>query len=253
MTTLGIIPARFASSRLPGKPLADIHGKPMIQWVYERAKPALQHLVVATDDQRIFDVVESFGGDCILTSTGHLNGSSRCREALDVWSDQRQLQPDVIINIQGDEPMLKHEAISDLIQIFAREEVEMATLASAATPRNIQSGSDVFLTTDINGKAMYFSRNVIPFQRDEPLENWPNTFPYLRHIGMYGFRPKALRTFAKLPESSLEVAEKLEQLRWLENGFALHVAITRHESGISVDTTSDLEEVRRIILEATKS
>lgn len=248
MKTLGIIPARFASSRLPGKPLADIHGKPMIWHVYQGAKEAVDRLIVATDDERIATVVSDFGGEAMMTSPDHVNGSSRCAEVVSNLDDSF----DVIVNIQGDEPMIESAPIRALISLFSRPEVEMATLALRLPPDfgEMEGGNSVYLTVDKFQRALYFSRQVIPFMRDVPNAQWTKEAAYFRHIGMYAFRPQALKDFSNMEESTLERIEKLEQLRWLENGRALHVAFTDHY-GISVDTDSDLELARKKINPST--
>jgi len=244
MKTLGIIPARYASSRLPGKPLADIHGKPMIWHVYQGVKNAVDRTIVATDDERIIKAVRSFGGEVMMTSADHINGSSRCAEVVRKLNDTF----DVVVNIQGDEPMIAPEPILALTALFNRPEVEMATLAQrvGAGEATMRGGNSVYLTTDINQRALYFSRQVIPFMRDEAQAEWHKRATYYRHIGMYAFRPEALVDFSSMKESTLEGIEKLEQLRWLENGRHLHVAFTDH-FGISVDTEEDLQRARNKI------
>lgn len=244
MTTLGIIPARFASTRLPGKPLAEIHGKPMIWHVYQGAQTAVDRLIVATDDQRIANVVSDFGGEAMMTSKNHINGTTRCLEVVDNLSDTF----DVVVNIQGDEPMIRPEPIRTLIELFTEAHVEMGTLAQRVDPSDgpLEGGNSVFLTVDIHQRALYFSRHVIPFMRDVDPQEWQTQFTYLKHIGMYAFRPAALRAFAAMTESALEKVEKLEQLRWLENGRSLHVALSNHR-GISVDTAEDLDHARKKI------
>ncbi len=244
MKTLGIIPARYASSRLPGKPLADIHGKPMIWHVYQGIVNALDKTIVATDDERIASAVRSFGGDVVMTSSNHPNGTSRCAEVVETLPETF----DVIVNIQGDEPMIAVEPILSLTSLFERPDVEMATLAQRvdANEEPMEGGNSVYLTTDIHNKALYFSRQIIPFMRDEATYEWHKKAPYYRHIGMYAFRPQALLDFSRMKESHLERVEKLEQLRWLENGRSLHVAFTNH-FGVSVDTEEDLVRARKKI------
>ncbi|MCH8546581.1 MAG: 3-deoxy-manno-octulosonate cytidylyltransferase [Cryomorphaceae bacterium] len=244
MKTLGIIPARFSSSRLPGKPLADIHGKPMIWHVYQGTKEAVDRLIVATDDERIAAAVRDFGGEAMMTSPDHVNGSSRCAEVVSHLEETY----DVIVNIQGDEPMIETAPILSLVALFSRPEVEMATLALRLPSDfgEMEGGNSVYLTVDKYQRALYFSRQVIPFMRDVPTDQWTREANYFRHIGMYAFRPQALVDFSAMEESPLEQIEKLEQLRWLENGRALHVAFTNHY-GISVDTDSDLALARKKI------
>ncbi|WP_417589758.1 3-deoxy-manno-octulosonate cytidylyltransferase [Owenweeksia hongkongensis] len=249
MKILGIIPARFGSSRLEGKPLADINGKPMIQWVYERAQEALTDVVVATDDERIMAAVAKFGGKAVMTGAHHNSGTNRCLEAFEVYNAENNINPEVIINIQGDEPLLEPELLQTLASCFDDKSVEMATLTSAVTSNeDLLGDSTVFLTMDKNQDALYFSRFPIPHARGVKKEDWLNHHKYWRHIGLYAFTPTALKHFAEMPGSSLEQAEALEQLRWLEDGKKLRVAKTDH-SGISVDTPADLEKVRRIVSE----
>lgn len=246
MTSLGIIPARYASTRLPGKPLADIGGKPMIQRVYEAAKSGVDWLIVATDSEEIASIVKSFGGEVIRTGSHHINGTSRCAEALQTWTNNTGKTPDVVVNIQGDEPLLKATAIEKLVDLFRRNEVELATLVQVISKNETpKEGSDVYVVCDKHQKALYFSRSVIPFVRDENKEAWSSVHHYLKHIGMYAFRPKTLLEISAWEEGKLERAEKLEQLRWLENGQSIYVAETDYEC-ISVDTPEDLEKVRRL-------
>ncbi|MCH8555190.1 MAG: 3-deoxy-manno-octulosonate cytidylyltransferase [Schleiferiaceae bacterium] len=243
---VGIIPARFSSSRLPGKPLADIGGKPMIQHVYEAASQALDAVYVATDDQRIAAVVTSFGGRCVMTSPDHINGSSRCLEAWEIITNETKNQFDVIINIQGDEPLLHPATLRELTQCFTDPTVAFATLATPALHEDeLQNNSEVFVVLDAAQNAMYFSRAVIPYLRDVPREQWLAKHTFYKHLGIYGYTPKALREFSNLKPGKLELLESLEQLRWIENGNALRVGITQHSS-IPVDTPADLDKVRTL-------
>lgn len=244
---LGIIPARYGSTRLEGKPLAEIARKPMVQHVYERARKVLEHVVVATDDQRIIDAVQNFGGQAIMTSPLHSTGTNRCLEAYEKYVKNVAWTPDVIINIQGDEPMLDPNSLVLLRNAFKDDKVEMASLASEVTNRqDLKNNGAVFCVIDQKGDALYFSRSPIPYVRDIPIDEWLKHFKFHKHIGMYAFLPRALREFSAMPMSSLEKAESLEQNRWLENGRKIRIAITQHE-GISVDTVSDLERVRKVI------
>lgn len=243
---IGIIPARYASTRLPGKPLADIAGKPMIQRVYEAALPGVDQLFVATDSDEIFQVVKNFGGKAIMTSSQHENGTSRCAEALEKIIAEYAMSPNVVINIQGDEPLLDYNTLITLGNVFSKEEVEVATLVQKINDSSyLDSNSNVFVTIDSNQRALYFSRSVIPFVRDEIREHWINKTNFFKHIGLYAFRPSALRRIVTWEESNLEKAEKLEQLRWLENGQSIYVAETNHPS-FSIDTPEDLAAARRL-------
>ena len=232
-----IIPARYASSRFPGKPLALINGKPMIQHVVEAATTAAAHQVtVATDDERIADCVHSFGGQAVMTSPTLPSGTDRCGAAAQIL----KLAPeDTIINVQGDEPFITGDIINLLIRQFDKPNTQIATLTSVITnPAEIDDPNKVKLVFDKNHKALYFSRHTIPYLRN-PEQFTPR---YFKHIGIYGYRHQVLQELIKLPESDLEKSEKLEQLRWLENGYSIHVAECHYE-GIGIDTPEDLKQV----------
>ena len=247
MNFLGIIPARYASTRLAGKPLADIAGKTMIQWVYEAASKALNTVYVATDDKRIADVVAAFGGKFVMTKAEHVNGTSRCLEAFDHIKGIESLRFDAVINVQGDEPLLHPESLEMLKSCFADGEVDFATLVKPITStEDLFSDSDVFVTLNKFNEAMYFSRSVIPFVRGQQKEDWLAHGTFYKHLGLYAYTYEALSTFAALPPSPLEMLENLEQLRWLENGGKIRAAITPHDS-YSVDTETDLLRVREIM------
>ena len=219
MNVLGIIPARYGSTRLEGKPLIDLCGKPMIQHVYEQAKKLLEHVVVATDDERIVKVVQEFGGDVVMTSKDHNTGTNRCLEAYRVFSKRKSLNFDVIVNIQGDEPLLDPEQIRLLISCFNDGVTEMATLVIPVKETDDTfADSGVFVVIDRFNNALYFSRSVIPFVRDSDKKDWSKNHTFYKHIGMYAFKPQTLIEFASLQQTTLEIAESLEQNRWLENG-----------------------------------
>jgi 3-deoxy-manno-octulosonate cytidylyltransferase (CMP-KDO synthetase) len=240
----GIIPARFASMRFPGKPLALIGNKPMIQLVYEQASKALANVFVATDDQRIFDSVAGFGGRVVMTSSLHQSGTDRCAEAAKIITGKTGIISDVIINIQGDEPFIKPEQIGLLIKCFTNDEVKLATLI-----RETGSGEDLFnpnqtkVVIDRNGYAIYFSRSVIPYVRGEEPANWTFRHSFYKHIGLYAYRTDVLGKLTMLDRTPLEIAESLEQNRWIENGFRIKTAITDWES-IGIDTPDDLEKAK---------
>ena len=239
---VGIIPARYDSKRLPGKPLALIQDRPMIQHVYERAVKAitLKRLVVATDDLRIEQAVAEFGGEVLMTSPDHPSGTDRVAEA----SRQLMLQNDaIVVNIQGDEPLLQPEMIDSLAQILQKNiDVPMATLAYPDTDRNDLLDPDVVkVVLDAKGRALYFSRSPIPNLRDKS-----SPPPYYKHLGFYAYRNGFLQEFTKLSPGVLEELEKLEQLRALEHGFSISVVIAPSDS-ISVDTAEDLARVRKIM------
>ena len=235
MAFIGIIPARYASTRFPGKPLALIHGKPMIQVVYEHVLEAgLDQVAVATDDERIAECVRGFGGQVVMTSPDHPSGTDRCGEAA------RQLQlhdEDVIVNIQGDEPGISAKEISLLTSLFTRPEVEIATLVRPFTdPEEAENPNKVKVVIAQDRKALYFSRYPIPYRRDTASE----APTYHQHLGIYAYRHKTLQNLIKLTPSMLEQTEKLEQLRWLENGYNIYTA-TCDYSGIGIDTPEDLQ------------
>lgn len=237
----GIIPARYASARFPGKPLALIGNRPMIRLVYEQASKALDNVFVATDDNRIFDVVTSFGGKVIMTSPHHRSGTDRCAEAL-AMIGAGGIYPDVVINIQGDEPFVRPEQISSLMKCFADRSVEIATLIRKVKPdEDIEDPNQPKVIVDINGNAIYFSRSVIPYFRGEDIRKWPLKHSYFKHIGLYAYRANTLKAITSLPQSSLEIAESLEQNRWIEHGYKIRTALTEWEN-IGVDTPEDLEK-----------
>lgn len=245
LSILAIIPARYASTRFPGKPLAQIKGKPMIQCVYEQVLQSqyVSEVIVATDDNRIADAVTTFGGNVLLTAEHHQSGTDRCAEVIDTLKQQF----DVALNVQGDEPFISPQAIDRLCQLFTDAKVEIGTLVKKITTDEVLFDSNKpKVIIDKKGKALYFSRQTIPFFRDEKKENWLNRHTYYHHIGVYGFRSDVLRKVASLPVSSLEKAEALEQLRWLENGFNIYTAETNYES-FGIDTPEDLEKVQNHI------
>ena len=245
MNVLGIIPARYGSRRLEGKPLIDLCGKPMIQHVYERAKKILDHVVVATDDERIIETVQNFGGEAVMTSPDHNTGTNRCLEAYRVYKKRKDTNFDVVVNIQGDEPLLDPEQIRLLVSCFENGRIPMATLViPLKEDGDLKSG--VFVVIDKQKNALYFSRSVIPFIRDARKADWAKKHTFYKHIGMYAFKPRALNQFASLQQTSLEKAESLEQNRWLENGKKIKVEITHIET-IGVDTKDDVELVRKLL------
>ncbi|MFD2871136.1 3-deoxy-manno-octulosonate cytidylyltransferase [Mucilaginibacter ximonensis] len=241
MHILGIIPARYASSRFPGKPLVDIGGKSMIRRVYEQAKKCnhLAEVIVATDDNRIYKHVVDFGGLAVMTSADHQSGTDRCAEVAAAHP-----QYNVVINIQGDEPYIDPEQISKLATCFDSPEVELATLVKRV--KDVQElhnpNTPKVVVTKLN-EAAYFSRSAIPHIRGEEGQNWLEFYPYFKHIGIYGYRADVLQQITKLPISSLEKAEALEQLRWIENGYRIKVAETDLET-YAVDTPEDLLKLK---------
>ncbi|OUN73363.1 3-deoxy-manno-octulosonate cytidylyltransferase [Barnesiella sp. An55] len=241
MKFIGIIPARYASTRFPGKPLADMKGKYMIQRVYEQASKVLDRVCVATDDDRIFNAVQSFGGQVVMTSTLHRSGTDRCFEAYNNLGGHE----DVVINIQGDEPFIKPEQIESLIACFDSPQTQIATLVR---PFEATEGYEALanpnspkVVMNERHEALYFSRSVIPYLRGVEPAEWLARHTYYKHIGMYGYRADVLAQITRLPQSSLELAESLEQLRWLQNGYTIKVGITTQET-IGIDTPADLQK-----------
>lgn len=242
MRVIAIIPARYASTRFPGKPLALIDGKPMIQHVYERAvDSALFHnVVVATDDERIVKAVQNFDGRVALTSADHQSGTDRCGEVLSNLKEEY----DVVVNIQGDEPTIKLEQLQQLISIFDNPNAEIGTLKKQLyTVAEVVDPNVVKLVTTIKNKALFFSRSPIPFVRNYLESEWIEQQKFYKHLGLYGYRADVLKQLVKLKPSVLELSESLEQLRWLENGYNIYVAETEHEA-IGVDTPEDLEKLK---------
>ena len=242
MNFLTVIPARYASTRFPGKPLALLGGKPMVQWVYERAKTACEHVVVATDDARIAEAVDAFGGFAVMTDANHPSGTDRCLEAAEAYMLYANQDFDVIINVQGDEPFIDAEQIELLKSTFDNEKVDIATLVSPFVPNiaDIENPNNVKVVCSKAGKALYFSRSVVPFQRDVQKAQWPESYTYFHHLGMYAYRFSVLQEITQLTPSTLEKAESLEQLRWLENDYNIYVKTTQKRS-VGIDTPEDLE------------
>ncbi|MCI5707688.1 MAG: 3-deoxy-manno-octulosonate cytidylyltransferase [Odoribacter sp.] len=241
MEVLILIPARYASTRFPGKPLAMIGGKPMVQHVVEKAAAVSENVYVATDDGRIYDCVIGFGGKAVMTSTEHRSGTDRCYEAYRHVVEQTGKKYDVVVNIQGDEPFIQPEQVKALVACFEDDKVEIATLA-----KRFEQNADVFdpnkvkVVCSAKGTALYFSRSAIPFCRGIEKECWLEMTPFYKHVGMYAYRPEVLKEITALPQGRLEKAESLEQLRWLENGYTIAVRETAHES-IGIDTPEDLK------------
>jgi 3-deoxy-manno-octulosonate cytidylyltransferase (CMP-KDO synthetase) len=253
MRFTGIIPARYASTRFPGKPLADIGGKPMIQRVYEQAKKALDHVAVATDDERIAACVRGFGGEAVMTRSDHRCGTERCAEAWDMIAAALHLPGDghdsVIVNIQGDEPFIQPEQIRALCGCFG-DKTDIATLVKPFTTEDCLADLENPNTPKVvfaeDGRALMFSRSVIPYLRGIPREEWLQHGRHYRHIGMYAYRADVLHEIIRLPISPAEQAESLEQLRWLENGYRIQVAVCQSVS-MGIDTPEDLEKARQLL------
>jgi 3-deoxy-manno-octulosonate cytidylyltransferase (CMP-KDO synthetase) len=243
----GIIPARYASSRFPGKPLVLIGNKPMIQRVYEQACKALDMVWVATDDKRIFNAVNDFGGLAVITSPDHHSGTDRCAEAVTKIFRETGKKIDIVINIQGDEPFIKPEQIKLLMNCFSDKTVEIATLV-----RKTKKGEDIFnpnqpkVILDTKGNAIYFSRAAIPYVRDTEKSEWSKKQLFYKHLGLYAYKSNTLKKITLLPRSPLEISESLEQNRWIENGYRIRAAITDWES-VGIDTPDDLEKAKLLL------
>ena len=239
---IGIIPARYASTRFPGKPLTDMNGKTMIERVYEQVKNTVDAVYVATDDERIKTAVTAFGGKVVMTSPNHKSGTDRCYEAyLKAGSDC-----DIIINIQGDEPFIHPSQIETLKTCFDDVNTEIATLvkpfeAEGDFESTLFNPNSPKVVLNKKNEAMYFSRSVIPYLRGKEYTQWLHDHTYYKHIGLYAYRANVLKEITQLPQSPLELAESLEQLRWLENGYRIKVGIT-HQETIGIDTPEDMQK-----------
>lgn len=239
MRIAGIIPARYAATRFPGKPLVMIHGVSMIERVYRQAVQAqqLSEVVVATDDERIYDHVKGFGGMVVMTLPDHASGTERCHEA----ASKLEVQPQAVVNIQGDEPYIRPSQIDELCTIIAREEVQIATLVKRIEDVDtLLNPNKVKAVLDAQNKALYFSRSPIPYLRGLPVTEWLTKHDFYKHIGLYAYKTDVLRELVHFESSALERAESLEQLRWIERGRTIHCGITRYESP-SIDAPEDLE------------
>ena len=242
MKCVGIIPARFASTRFPGKPLVKIGDKYMVQLVYEKALLAdLDEVIIATDDVRIFDAAKSFGANVVMTANTHISGTDRICEVAE------NIEADIIVNIQGDEPFIDPQQINAVINVLKeKKELKIATLCKQITDyEQLINPNIVKVVKTSYYHALYFSRNPIPYVRGENIENWLSVSVYYKHIGLYAFRKKALKRLINLEPSVLELSENLEQLRWLENGFHIGIAVTDIET-IGIDTPEDLVKVLKI-------
>lgn len=237
MKFIGIIPARYASSRFPGKPLALLGGKPVIQHVYEKVASVIDTAYVATDDPRIYDTVKAFGGKAVMTRTDHKSGTDRIEEAIEkIGGDW-----DVVINIQGDEPFVAESQLETICHCFDDATTQIATLGKPFEDMQaVGNPNSPKIVVDNMGFAMYFSRSIIPFVRGKEQGEWLSHYPFLKHLGIYAYRKEVLREITRLPQSSLEIAESLEQLRWLQNGYKIKVGTTDIET-VGIDTPEDLQ------------
>lgn len=249
MNILAIIPARYASTRLPGKPLVDIKGKSMIQRVIEQSLKAFEYVYVATDDHRILEHVNHLGYRAVMTSNQHKSGTDRCAEALSIISKDLNKKFDIVVNIQCDEPFISPEQLHLIVKAFEHEPTQITTLI-----KKIEKEQDLFdpnkpkVIIDSNGKAIYFSRSIIPYLRNYEHKEWLRYHTFYKHIGLYAYRTNVLNEITKLQPSSLEKAESLEQLRWIEYGYHIQTLLTNFET-ISIDTPEDLENVLNLFYE----
>lgn len=243
MKFIGIIPARYASTRFPGKPLALLGGKPVIQHVYEKVAAVLETAYVATDNERIYDVVKSFGGQVVMTRTDHKSGTDRIEEAIEKIGGEW----DVVVNVQGDEPFVAKSQLDTICHCFDDPTTQIATLGKPfESMEAVQNPNSPKIVVDNMGFAMYFSRSVIPYVRGKEKSSWLTHYPFLKHLGIYAYRKDVLRQVTQLPQSSLEIAESLEQLRWLQNGFKIKVGTTDVET-VGIDTPQDLERAEEFL------
>lgn len=243
MKFIGIIPARYASTRFPGKPLALLGGKPVIQHVYEKVAAVLEAAYVATDDERIYDAVKSFGGQVVMTRTNHKSGTDRIEEAIEKIGGEW----DVVVNVQGDEPFVAKSQLDTICHCFDDPTTQIATLGKPfESMEAVQNPNSPKIVVDNMGFAMYFSRSVIPYVRGKEKSSWLTHYPFLKHLGIYAYRKDVLRQITQLPQSSLEIAESLEQLRWLQNGFKIKVGTTDVET-VGIDTPQDLERAEEFL------
>jgi 3-deoxy-manno-octulosonate cytidylyltransferase (CMP-KDO synthetase) len=241
---IAIIPSRYGSTRFPGKPLADIAGKIMIQRVYEQVIQAVEEVWVATDDERIAEAVRGFGGNAVMTSDEHRSGTDRCAEAVKIISRSTGKNFDVVINVQGDEPFIQPEQILTLKKPFVRDAgTEIATLIEQIVRTEVLlNPAEAKVALDIHGNAIYFSRLPIPMVVKKEQSEWVENFRYFNHVGIYAYRTDILEKLSNLLEGTLEKAESLEQLRWLENGYKIKTEVTDHGT-VGIDTPEELERI----------
>lgn len=246
MKFIGIIPARYASTRFPAKPLAILGGKPVIQRVYEQVVGVLDDAYVATDDERIEAAVKAFGGKVVMTSVNHKSGTDRCYEAFTKVGEGY----DVVVNIQGDEPFIQPSQLNAIKACFEDPTTQIATLVKPFVPEDgfaaLENANSPKVVVNKNMNALYFSRSIIPYQRNADKQDWLAGHTYYKHIGLYAYRADTLKEITSLPQSSLEIAESLEQLRWLENGYTIKVGFSQVET-IGIDTPEDLAKAEAFL------
>ena len=265
MKFIAIIPARYASTRFPGKPLAMLGGKTVIQRVYEQAVSVVGEAYVATDDERIYQAVESFDGRAVMTRNDHKSGTDRIEEAMEKIEERgarneergtrneergtrnEEREETVVINVQGDEPFIQRSQIETLCHLFDAPETQIGTLGKRfESMEAVTNPNSPKIVTDVNGFALYFSRSVIPYVRGKETSEWLTQFPYLKHLGIYAYRREVLAEITRLPQSPLEIAESLEQLRWLQNGYRIRVGETDVET-VGIDTPEDLQRAEEFL------
>ena len=247
MKFIVVIPARYASTRFPGKPLAMLGGKPVIQHVYEKARSVMDDVYVATDDERILNAVKGFGGNAVMTRNDHKSGTDRVKEAADKIRQMSGADFDVVVNIQGDEPFIDGDQIKTLCRQFDDASTDIATLGKPfSTMEAVENPNSPKIVVDNNGFALYFSRSVIPFVRGVDRNEWIDKYPFLKHLGIYAYKSRVLDEITALPQSSLELAESLEQLRWLQNGYKIRVGKTDIET-VGIDTPQDLKRAEEFL------
>lgn len=256
MKVIAIIPARYASTRFPGKPLAELGGKTVIQRVYEKVEPLVDMAVVATDDERIYDAVEGFNGRVVMTSADHKSGTDRVQEAYRKLSAALGIEYDVVINVQGDEPFIAAQQIQAVKDCFMDSQTDIATLVKPFHP---EDGLEALLNPNspkvvlgARNQALYFSRSVIPYLRGVDQCDWLKKHTFYKHIGLYAYRPEALAKITAMEQTPLEKAESLEQLRWLENGLHITVRVVDIET-VGIDTPQDLERAEQFLIEQKRA
>jgi len=242
---IAIIPARYASKRFPGKPLIEIAGKTMLKRVFDQVNKfkQLEAIVIATENQEIFEHASTFCDHVFMTNEAHQSGTDRCLEAVQLYSEAQSSKPNVVLNIQCDEPFIHPSQIALLYHLFDNETTQISTIIKKIEKsKELHDSNKVKAIVDLNGNALYFSRQAIPFVRDVHSKNWLENHTFYKHLGLYGYRTSVLEALGNLKTSALENAEKLEQLRWMENGFTIRTAVTERES-YSIDTPEDLENL----------
>jgi len=247
MKIIAVIPARYASTRFPGKPLAVLGGKTVIERVYTQVKQVIDDVYVATDDERIYSQVEAFGGKAVMTRSDHQSGTDRIEEAVEKIEAQIG-SPDIVVNVQGDEPFIQKSQIETLCKCFDDQRTQIATIGKpfGDSIEAIENPNSPKIAIDLNGFALYFSRSVIPYVRGKEKEQWPKEYPFVKHLGLYAYRREVLREVTQLPPSPLERAESLEQLRWLQNGYKIRVGLTDVET-VGIDTPEDLKKAEEFL------